>query len=953
MSCGRIVLASLVACTLCESIPSAGQTVGTAAAAITGKVTDTTGAVLTGVTVTISSEAIIGNQGERKVVTGDDGLYRFAALPPGEYSVLFVLEGFKAVSREGVHVGVGFNAMVNVELEIAALNQSVTVERKSPVIDTQSTAITTRFDARELANLPGSRSMFAILSATPAVTVGHFEVGGGSGDSETPYGAYGTRSANRPMVEGINVAGIFPSGFTLDFGSFDEVSVGTAVHSAEWPLPGVQMQFISKSGGNRYRGTLYADYEHHDWQSFNIDESQITRGARAGNGEASSEANRVWSYHDVNGDLGGYIKQDKLWWYSSFRDQDVAARQVNFPVRPRRTHLMNYTAKGTYQITPRNNVVVYGQAGWNHQPNLVTGFSVAPTAAISLSEDSTAELLASGRIWKGEWNSIVNQHLFVEVRAGEFATSRHEKPNGTAPRFEDTESGVVEGGNRDWKENRRSDQAFGSVSSFKDGWLGSHHLKIGGETLRTTVTDTWNKGYPGDVLHVLHDGNPAEVYLFQTPSTSENGLQTYGVYAIDSWRFNGRLTMSPGLRFDRYRVFLPEQIHPSGLFSPTVQRFPAVDNLIHWNHLAPRIGAIYDVGGDGTTLLKFNYGQYWFGPGLNVGTNANPNSSDWWQQYSWPSDLNHSGVWEPGEEGAPLGARGGRALESPAPDLQLPIMREVAAAVERELFANVGIRTGLVWRGERQHYVRQNANRPFNAFTVPVVIQDPGPDGKVGTEDDGPAIAGYDITPETKKLPQLNIVRNVPDADSHYLTWDITATRRFSKGWSLVAGFAHTWNYDQANAYSGQPVRQNTYPLTPNDLINAGGDGEYDFRIWSAKIYGTYEAPWGLRITPYLRHQSGQPFGRTFSQTLNYGTIRILAEPIDTRRMDNITLLDVRIEKGFRLAEGRRLAGFIDGFNLLNANPAETAIWTSGTSFLRPLSIVAPRIVRIGTKLEW
>ena len=338
---------------------------------------------------------------------------------------------------------------------------------------------------------------------------------------------------------------------------------------------------------------------------------------------------------------------------------------------------------------------------------------------------------------------------------------------------------------------------------------------------------------------------------------------------------------------------------------------------------------------------------------MTVGTNANPNSGDWWQRYSWSSDLNHSGIWEPGEEGARLDTRGGAALESLDPDLQLPIMREGAASVERELFATVGIRTGLVWRGERQHYVRQNANRPFSAFTVPVDIQDPGPDGRPGTEDDGPAIQGYDVTSETKDLPQLNVVRNVTDADSHYFTWDVTATRRFSRRWSLVAGFAHTWNYDQANAYSGQTVRQNTYPLTPNDLINAGNDGDYEFRIWSAKIYGTYEGPWNLRVTPYLRHQSGQPFGRTFSKTLNYATVRILAEPIDTKRMDNITLLDVRIEKAFRFAEGHRLAGFVDAFNLLNANPAETAIWTSGTSFLRPLSIVAPRIVRIGTKLEW
>jgi hypothetical protein len=69
--------------------------------------------------------------------------------------------------------------------------------------------------------------------------------------------------------------------------------------------------------------------------------------------------------------------------------------------------------------------------------------------------------------------------------------------------------------------------------------------------------------------------------------------------------------------------------------------------------------------------------------------------------------------------------------------------------------------------------------------------------------------------------------------------------------------------------------------------------------------------------------------------------------------MDNITLLDVRLEKGFRLAGNRRVAGFVDAFNLLNTNPAETAIWASGPSFLRPLTIVSPRIARIGAQVEW
>ena len=377
------------------------------------------------------------------------------------------------------------------------------------------------------------------------------------------------------MVEGIDVAGIFPSGFTLDYGSFDEVSVGTAVHGAEWPAPGVQMQFISKSGGNRYRGTLYADYERNDWQSFNIDESQITRGAQGGDGLSPREANRLWSYHDINADVGGYITPDKLWWYSSFREQDVSARQVDFPVKPRRTHLTNYTAKGTYQMTPNNKFVMFGQAGQNHQPNLVSGFTRR--------HDGRGQ--SGGRIDGGAAHVGLDLERRVELRHqrdGCFSkfvldssrANRNEKPNGTSPRFEDVITSVVQGGNRDWQENRRSNQVLWSASYFKDGWLGNHHLKVGGETFRTTLTDIWRKGYPGDVLHVLRNGNPAEVYLFQTPSMSENGLWTYAGYASDVWRLNSRLTLSPWIAIRSVSRVLSRADSPSGPLQPNAAAVP-------------------------------------------------------------------------------------------------------------------------------------------------------------------------------------------------------------------------------------------------------------------------------------------------------------------------------------------------------------------------------------------
>jgi hypothetical protein len=950
-----ILLVSFLVCFALQTSTGAGQTVGVITGAIHGTVTDSTGAVLPGVAIVISSAALMGT---RATTTDAEGLYRFPALAPGEYTVIFMLDGFEAVRREGVYVALGFTANVNIEMPIATLQEEVVVERSSPILDKYSTAISASFDARQLANLPTARSMWAIQAATPAVYLSRFDLGATATGLGAPVSVYGTTGANRPMVEGISVSGINPTGFTLDYGAFDEVSVGTAAHGPEWPWPGVSMQFISKSGGNQYRGALYADYLNEDWQSFNIDEEQIRRGARGGPALLPRESNRLSGYQEINADLGGYVKPDTLWWYSSVRRQEVSARQVNFPVKPLKTSLTNYSGKATYQATPNNKFAGFGQAGRNYQRNRLdpfgpTGFGVGPATAINESEESTTEQLVRGWVWKGEWNSIINDRIFFEVRGGQFGANRPQKPHAAAPRFEDVGNLIVTGGNRDWQQNFRSSQVLGALSYFKDGWSGNHHFKVGGEIFRTTATEIWRSASPGDVLHVLQNRAPIEVYLFEAPSRSDSGFWSYAAYANDSWRVNNRLTLNLGLRFDRYRVFLPDQAHPPGRFNPTLQTFPAVDNLIDWNVLAPRIGLIHDFASDGKTIAKLSYGRYWSGPWTDLGFNANPNSNQWWRRHTW-SDPDGSGVWEPGEEGALQGRRGGVALEQVDPGLELPFIREVAAWVEREVVASVGVRTGLVWRSESQPYMRQNVNQPLDAFAVPVSISDPGPDGRTGTADDGSAIRGYDLRPELVGLPPFHVVRNVPDADSHYWTWDITATRRFAGRWSLVAGFAHTWNRDQANGYFGQRARDNTYPLTPNDLINAGTDGRYEFRIWSAKIYGTYAGPWDTRITPYLRHQSGQPFGRTFSTALNYSNdIRVLAEPIGARRMDHITTLDLRVEKGFRLGGHRRLAGFVDVFNLLNANPEQNTSWLSGPSFRRPLSIVPPRVARVGVKLEW
>ena len=206
----------------------------------------------------------------------------------------------------------------------------------------------------------------------------------------------------------------------------------------------------------------------------------------------------------------------------------------------------------------------------------------------------------------------------------------------------------------------------------------------------------------------------------------------------------------------------------------------------------------------------------------------------------------------------------------------------------------------------------------------------------------------FDLNPVISALPPFNMTTHNPyvDGDDHY-TWEISGVKRMT-WWSMNASFAHTWS--RAIPENGD---LNIVPTNPNAFINAAGDERWHYTNWQAKLAGTFRLPKDVKLSPVWRHQSGDPFGRAFEATMNYGTQVILAEPVGARRVDNVNLVDLRSEKGFKLTGGMRVAFFVDVFNILNANPAEDIVITSGAQFLRPIVIVGPRVARIGTKFEW
>lgn len=937
-----------------------GQSVTATTGAINGKVTDPTGGVLPGVTVTISSPAM---QGVRTALTNEEGSYRFPAVPPGDYAIKYELSGFNTIVREGIRVGLGFTATVNIELKVASLAESVTVTGASPVVDVTSTVTATAFDQTRLAALPNARDFWTVLAATPSIQLSRIDIAGSAAGTQTAYFAYDTKGdQHRPMVEGIvNTENTGAAGYYYDYGSIDEASVGTASHSAEVPTPGVITQIIAKSGGNTYRGRVYADYQNESAQAKNIDDSRtgLCPGNNCGNLKPS-DLNRLTKYHDLNADVGGYVKKDKLWWYFSTRDQNIQSRLPNFPVKPFETGLRNLSGKVTYALSKNNKLTAYAQGGRKSQPNRMDTFRVGALVARHLSEDSTWRQLYWGHTYKGGWDSVLSDQLFVEVRGGQFKYIWPNYRRTEAAAFQDITSNVVRGGNRDgWFNIPARNQVLGSASYYKDNWAGNHNFKIGGELLRETGTFIRGQGVngvvPGDVLHYLNNESPVEVDLFQTPSKSENGLWTISGYIQDTWRITDRFTLNPGVRLDRYRTFSPEQDGPPvGRFNTAQLHFAAIDNLITWNLVAPRIGATYDLSGSGKTVLKFNYGRYWWNPGTFISQDVNPNPPDWYSRYTW-TDRNGNGVWDPGEQGQLITSRGGAGSAVLDPNLKDQRTDEVSVAGEREILPNFGVHAGYVYRRIDNFNVLFNANRPIEAFNVPTTIRDPGPDNVRGTADDGPDIRFFNLDPARLALPTLNRRQNLPgDAKFHNL--EFVGTRRMTGRWSMQASYAYRWNRDLSTAYFGNNLRTLDVAANPNELINTDA-GRYNFTTWSAKVNGTIEAPWQVRVTPALRYQSGQPFGRTFLATtafgVNYGSQRILAEPISTRRQDDITVVDFRVERVVRLPRGRTVSPFVDVYNLGNSDAASNIAWSSGSSFLLPSTIIGPRIMRVGVKIDW
>jgi hypothetical protein len=513
---------------------------------------------------------------------------------------------------------------------------------------------------------------------------------------------------------------------------------------------------------------------------------------------------------------------------------------------------------------------------------------------------------------------------------------------------------VSEGAHQIWQLDRDRKQYNLATTYFLDTGKGSHTFKMGAEMLKERAWEGFLQQRGGNISHNYNNGVSNTVVFYLPTATdagklsahdklySKTALDHAGLFINDTWAL-GRATLNAGLRYDRYHGWLPEQDQLAatvGPISSVAKTFPET-HFYTWNVAAPRIGLTFDLTGDGKTVLKGNYGLYWHNPGVATGGNANPNTASKSATYSW-NDVNGDRRWQPGEQAAVASSASLEGTLSIDPNIKAPYTHEASAWIERQLSDTMGLRAGFVYKTEDDLIsTSHQPGRPASAFTVPYSFTDIGVDGRSGTADD--RVLTFFGMPNAlaASFPADQVVMNV-DSPSRYKTFEVSMNKRYGNRWSASTGFGYTMMSDFPN---GQ-------------VRNPNNPGLEDRTLWNFKASGSYDAAWGIRLSPVLRHQSGSNYARTIAisapAALGLTVISAgngntaYAEPMDANREDNIWVFDIRAERNFTITNRVRFRAYFDAFNLTNSHASETISRATGLGYQKPSAILAPRTARVG-----
>jgi Carboxypeptidase regulatory-like domain/TonB dependent receptor-like, beta-barrel len=903
------------------TVSYAQQTTGT----MKGYVKDEQGLAVPGVTITLTSDSLMGSQ---TAVADTKGFYRVSSLPPGLYRVEAELAGFGHFAKQNVRVEVGVTTPLDIVLKVAGLEEVVTVSVAAPVVETERTEQQFIVNSSAIQVLPVAPRLTyqGLWQLLPGVTGGDTDyLGNELGDPRVNSAFQQNEGDDERFQNDAYENNIFIDGMdandpmsgksttNLSYEVIDEVNVKTAGFEAQYGTGrSATMQVVTKSGGNDFSGSALFQFQPESWNATNVE------------GGSSQQL----SYYNPALTLGGPIRKDKLWFFASWK---YDWENVTYPdtqvvdklAKERRGNL--WYGKLTYQLNPANRMSF--SFGYD-RTDIRNGAGDARRSTV----DAMTTQERGGPLVSFRWNSTLSSTAMFDLQAGYNSKPVRNVAQGTGPRlrYYDSYRGSlvrVEGNDyRNYDSDRESLYFHPSLSWFPEGDFGGRHeIKFGTELRpRQKITRAYIynvlPGSPG-IYEMRFGLDPetyglSEPYLYEVSQVDPVGpynhitVQSYAGYVQDRWHPTPKLTINAGLRWEKQihttknRGQLPASLE---IFDPNIRDDVEFDD----SGFAPRFGIAYDFGEHG--VLRGSAGRFF--ERVGTGDYNNYPAGQGFATYRVP-------VSQLGE-----GLDAIQIFTSPTPaaypafdrGMKMEYNDEFTVGYERALPGNFAIDTTFIYR-DIVVSESADANVIFNA------------DGTFSRID--PA---YDRVNRREFLTGDQKVRDVT-----FKSIQISLRRNFTNRAGLLASFSRYWT--KMDFLRFEPTETEQFAYASPDALDMTNYGPR----WNFKASAYYLFPGDIALSTFFNAVSGEwvndisgdyawnadaprvvlPNGRTVSDIIWEARNFFWAGGawgLNGRNTDTVYSLNIRGQKNIKVGGDKRLELSIDLYNAFN--------WAAYTGF--------------------
>jgi hypothetical protein len=937
-------------------------------------VKDKDGTALPGVNATLTGSKIA----PMTTVSSAGGAVRFLQLPVGsDYVLRLELPGFKTHVQERISVSFGRDVIMDIAMEVATIEETITVIGQSPLIDAKRTQVGVNITSETLMSLPTARNPWVLMTLMPGMLVDREDVGGNEGGQQSAYFGHGGRGGDQTWsIDGGNITDNSALGAApayVNIASYDEMQVNYGSNDVKSQTGGVQLNLVSKRGGNAYSGTFYMDVEDKAWQADNV--SQALKDV----GYTAAGIERVYLY---GANFGGPIAKDKAWFYGSWGVQDIDARTLVGTAD--KTWLVSGYARFDFQLTSTTRLNAFmeyddkkkwGRTAWGAEEQ---------------GPETYWNQVGPGYIYKGELDQVLG-NLYLNLKGiytdGGFNLipvqgRRTGLTAGPYTTYSFFPSFYASGNIDDYGTDRNQLNLTLSGNYFAENVLGGNHeFKFGVDYVTSTVT-TFDL-YEGNLVLAYWGpyGDPGwpnggewwEAWLLRDYYIAYD-FKRYSFYLQDTATF-GRLTFNLGLRYDYETSGVAENSIPASPWLPTylpALEVPAIKSPVNWQSWSPRLSLVYDITGDGKTLIKLSAARYGSQSGFGLASFFNPVG---WSEIDvlW-QDLNTDGIvtsnelfgldWDTYELQDPndpnywlwwsINPDDPTSLEIRNEfdaNYNSPLLDELNLSFEREIIQDFAGRLELIYKKgfNNTWTIGRNAAETLDSQSNYYV-------------DSVEPITGYNVYGRTARYLSSSYRTNYPNRYDVYKAVQLVFTKRLSHKWMMDTSFTLSdWrDYIKGDYIDPQNIEYFDGGVVAPGSGGSGLTGIFVNSRWQFKLSGLYQLPFGINVSGTFVAREGYIL-RTdaLAYRPGVGWASVYGSPdgggkFGDERLPAFWLLNLRLEKIFTLSERSYVALAVDAFNTTNSSHAlkqQTRI--TADNFREDMRILNPRVVRFGIRFNF